>query len=144
LQEEFKLTEDLFMTHQLSPDTPNLNLSPKEKMMLLMELHQSHTTLKLNLLMKFSRLSKFNKTGKLEATLRFLLLKLNMLNKPRMRRTPSELPDGFKNLEVSFTTDQLLRSTTSGDLDNHLLKPRKRSQLLHILHHNHTSKRKNL
>ena len=112
--------------------------------MLLMELHQSHTTLKPNLLMKFLRLSKFNKTGRLEATLRLLLLKLNMLNKLKTRRTPSELPDGFKNQEVLFTTDQLLRSTTCGDLDNHLHKQRKRSQLFHILHLNHTSKRKNL
>jgi len=80
--------------------------------------------------------------GKPKVMLMLLLLNKNIINSLKMRRTKLELPDGFKNLEVSFTTHQLL---TNMDFINHLPKAKKRKnpQLFHILHHNHTNKRKN-
>ena len=48
----------------------------------------------------------FKEFGKLPAMLMLLLLKINISNKLRTRRTQLELIDGFKNLEVSFTIHQ--------------------------------------
>ena len=59
--------------------------------------------------------------GKTPVMLMLLLPKRNITNNLRTRRTKLELPDGFKNLEVSFTTHQLGINITSNQ-HNHLLK----------------------
>ena len=81
--------------------------------------------------------------GKLPATLTLLPLKLNIINKLRMRRTLLELLEEFKLTVDSFTTHQLLPSMVfSKDL---LPKKKKKKlvKLLTILHLNPTIKRKN-
>jgi len=75
--------------------------------------------------------------------LMLLLLKRNIINKLKTRRTLSELPDGFKNLEVLFTTHQLLRNTVSTVLPKKKKRKLKVVKLSHSLHLNLTSKRKN-
>jgi len=71
-----------------------------------------------------------------------LLLKRNIINKLKTRRTLSELLDGFKNLEVSFTTHQLLRNMVS-TVSLKKKKRRKKEMRSHSLHLNLTNKRKN-
>jgi len=75
--------------------------------------------------------------------LMLLLLKRNIINKLKTRRTLSELLDGFKNLEVLFTTHQLLRNTVSTVLPKKKKRKLKVVKLSHSLHLNLTSKRKN-
>ena len=84
-------------------------------------------------------------TGKPPVMLMLQLLKRNIINKLKTRRTMLELLDGFKNLEVSFTTHQLLRNTVATVSLKQRKKKRKLKEvkLSHSLHLNLTNKRKN-
>jgi len=83
----------------------------------------------------------FKELGKTPVTLMLLLLKRNIINSLKMRRTKLELLDGFKNLEVSFTIHQLPRDTMSSPKRK---KRRKNLQtkLSHSPHLNLINKRK--
>jgi N-dimethylarginine dimethylaminohydrolase len=76
--------------------------------------------------------------------LTLLLLNRNIINNLKIRKTELELPDGFKNPEDSFTTDQQLRSTDSTVLPKLRERRRKKEEKFHILHPNPISKRRNL
>jgi len=81
--------------------------------------------------------------GKPPAMLTLLLLKLNIINKLKMRRTQLESPEEFKLTEDSFTTHQLLPSTV---FSKDLLPKRKKKKLVKLLtipHLNLIIKRKN-
>ena len=87
---------------------------------------------------------EFKEFGKLPAMLMLLLLKINISNKLRTRRTQLELIDGFKNLEVSFMTHQLLINITPNqNLSSKRKKRRKKRKLFHSPHLNLINKRKN-
>jgi len=146
--EEFKLTEDSFTTHQLLPSTVfSKDLLPKKKKKKLVKLltipHLNLTIKRKNPWKKFLKLSASKEFGKLLAMPTLLLLKLNITNNLRMRRTQSESLEESKLMVVSFTTHQLLPSTVFSR-DNHLFKLPKKIQMLYHIHHlNHTNKRKN-
>ena len=86
----------------------------------------------------------FKEFGKLPVILMLLPLKINISNKLRTRRTQLELIDGFKNLEVSFTTHQLsINITPNQNLSSKRKKRRKKRKLFHSPHLNLINKRKN-
>ena len=81
------------------------------------------------------------------ATKMFLLLKKNITNNLRTRKTPSELTERSNLMEDSFTIHQLMKSIMLPRRiqRKHLLPKKKREvKLFHILHPNLTSKRRNL
>jgi len=88
-----------------------------------------------------SKLLVSKELGKPPVMLMLLLLNKNIINSLKMRRTKLELPDGFKNLEVSFTTHQLLRNTVSSPKKKK--KRKKVVKLSHSPHLNLINKRKN-
>ena len=79
--------------------------------------------------------------GKPKVMLMLLLLNKNIINSLKMRRTKLELPDGFKNLEVSFMTHLLSRNTVSSPKKKE--KRKKVAKLSHSPHLNLIKKRKN-
>ena len=83
----------------------------------------------------------FKELGKTPVTLMLLLLKRNIINSLKMRRTKLELLDGFKNPEVSFTIHQLPRDTMSSPKKKK--KRKKVVKLSHSPHLNLINKRKN-
>jgi len=84
----------------------------------------------------------FKETGRLLATLILQLLKKNITNKLRIRKTELELLEKFKKLEDSFTTQQKLRSTNSLEEKNLLLKQKQKEMQYLLPHLNLTNKRK--
>jgi hypothetical protein len=78
--------------------------------------------------------------SKLPAMPMLLQLKRNIINNLRMRRTLLELLDGYKNLEVLFTTHQLLRSMDYLEEDKNNLLLKEKNQF-HLLHPNLTNKK---
>jgi len=84
----------------------------------------------------------FKETGRLLATLILQLLKKNITNKLRIRKTELELLEKFKKLEDSFTTQQKFRSTNSLEEKNLLLKQKQKEMQYLLPHLNLTNKRK--
>jgi len=84
----------------------------------------------------------FKETGRLLATLILQLLKKNITNKLRIRKTELELLEKFKKLEDSFTTQQKLKSTNSLEEKNLLLKQKQKEMQYLLPHLNLTNKRK--
>ena len=84
------------------------------------------------------------------ATKMFLLLKKNITNNLRTRKTPSELTERSNLMEDSFTIHQLMKSIIQlRKKPKHLLLKKKKrkkleAKLFHILHPNLTNKRRNL
>ena len=80
--------------------------------------------------------------------LMLLQLKRNIISNLRMKRTQSELLDGFKNLEVSFTTHHRLKSTISLEKVPSLLSKKTKKlkvvKLLKVLLPNHIKRKLHL
>ena len=86
---------------------------------------------------KFLTPSRDKEFSKLQATLMLLLLKRNIINKLRTRRTLSELPEELWPMEDSFTIHQLLINMLRKKLlPNLLLKVKTKLKLSHspLLH----------
>jgi hypothetical protein len=146
LPDGFKNLEVSFTTHQLSRNTvssPKKKNKRKKEEMLSHTPHLNLTNKRKNPYKEFLKLSVFREFGKLPAMLIPLLLKRNITNNLRTRRTKLELPDGFKNLEVSFTTHQLGINITSNQNLSSKRKKKRKEKLFHIPHLNLINKRKN-
>jgi len=140
LTERSNLMEDSFTIHQLMKSImlprriQRKHLLPKKKreVKLFHILHPNLTSKRRNLWKVSLRLSENKELGKPPATLTSLHPNWNITDKPKMRRTPSELPEEFKPTEVSFTIHQLGTNITK--LQNLLLKPTEKMLLKTILH----------
>jgi hypothetical protein len=93
------------------------------------------------------KLSKNKEILKIEVTLKLLQLKLNIINKPKTKRTELESLEESKPTVVSFTTLHKLLDTIFSPKVNPLLKEkmkRKKRRSFHIPLPNPTKKRNNL
>jgi len=114
---------------------------------LFFKIQKIHINKKLSLWKQFSKPPRLKELSKLPAIKMLLLLKRNISNNLRTRRTLLELIERFKVMEDSFTIHQLLINITM--LPNLLSKRKEKrkklqTKLSHSPHLNLINKRKNL
>jgi len=138
LPEELWPTVDSFTIHQLLINMLRKKLLPSLLLKVKTKLKLYHTPLlhltnrKLIPSRKFLTPSKDKEFSKLPVMLMLLLLKRNIINRLKTRRTLLELLEESKLTEDSYTIHQLLLSMLNQKKPNLSSKPKSQSQELHL------------